>query len=205
MALLVVIATVLLLRPMVTSGKPIFSRIDLLTFYASLTAVGTTGLALLTRRPWRAVLAWLTAGVFVTILIDSYTPSATFYLGMSTEVGSTFIVSFYDVSWWQHIVSWWTLYAALTLFVHRKPSPVPRVLAAVDVLAILRCITPSHAYLYVEQIGLVDLIRLMSGPLNVDTSTALQVAPGILFLLGMLIVVAAWRFGVIVKSLILPA
>lgn len=99
----------------------------------------------------------------------------------------------------------WALYAALTLFVHRTPSPAMRVLVAANVVATLSFITPSWAYEYADQLGLVDLIWLMSGLLNLDERTAMQVTPEIEFLLGMLIVVAAWRCVVIAISLILPA
>ncbi|MGH3772092.1 MAG: hypothetical protein ACRDRW_11970 [Pseudonocardiaceae bacterium] len=207
MALIAAAGTVLLLVPMTTGWGLIFSRriYDLLILCVSLTAAGTTGLVLLTRRPWRTVLAWLTAGVFATFLIHSYTYSTHFYLGIDARFDSGFSLVFYGGSWWLHIVSGWALYAALTLFVYRKPSLVMRALAAADILAILRCITPVDAYFYANRIGLVDLIRLMSGPLNVDKGTAFQVAPGIVFLLSMLVVVAAWRCVAVAQSLIRPA
>lgn len=214
MALVTAAGTVLLFLTATTTGTgrdPFLTwrYIDLLTLWVSLTAAGVTGLVLLTRWSWRAVLGWLAFGFLIIILASSHIlpiNADKFILFTFEDYGyHGFIMVGRFVSWRAGVVTPWALYAALTLFVHRTPSPVMRVLAAANVVAILNVITPYWAYWYADQLGLVDLIRLMSGLLNLNERTAVQVTPAIGFLLGMFIVVVAWRCVVIASSLILPA
>jgi hypothetical protein len=81
-----------------------------------------------------------------------------------------------------------------------------RVLAASEVVVIISLTKPEWADEYADRLGLIDLVRWLAGLLHVPMSeeiTAVGVAPGIGFLLSILIVVAAWRCLVIVKSLVM--
>ncbi|MEO7193685.1 MAG: hypothetical protein ABIZ05_02510 [Pseudonocardiaceae bacterium] len=210
MAVIVAVGTVLIFTTKGWEPLPWWRPLDdLLDFYVSLTAVGATGLVLLTKRSWRAALGWLATGIFATFLVSDYILqeiNSVWYIASGTESSPVSLcVSCDHGNQWVHIVIWWALYAAITLFMRREIFSSMRVLAAVNVTASARFVTPDWAYRYADRIGLVHLVELMSGRLNMDESVALQVAPGIGFLLGALIVVAAWRCGLIVNSLILPA
>lgn len=79
-----------------------------------------------------------------------------------------------------------------------------RALAAVDIVISTPFIAPDWAYEYAYRLGLADLNRPIPHFPNVSEITVFGVTPGIGFLLGALITMAAWRCVVIGKSLLLP-
>ena len=202
MALVVAIGMVLLFTTMASLMIPLWvyapqhfwisARPYPSIFAISLTTAGTIGLALLTRQSWRTALGWLLIGIFAILAFASFIPYNMYYIGpqgghfqhlLAVAVG----IRFADAQdWWAVTASYWILYAALTLFVSHKTLLVMRVLAASEVVVIINLTKPEWVYAYADRVGL----------------TGFGVAPGIGFLLGILIVVAAWRCLVIVKSLV---
>lgn len=184
--------------------------------YMSLTAASTVGLVLLTRSSRRAVLGWLSIGIFTSVLVYYYICMRALFRISNDGVSiladwliaehhaGYFVLGITDNSdsWWAIITSWWALYAALTLFVRGRSSPVIRTLAAIQIVAVFQFILPDWAYLYgyADPLGLESLLSL---PALYET-TAGEMVPGIGLLLAVVIVVTAWRCVIIAKSLARP-
>jgi hypothetical protein len=188
--------------------------------YLALGAANMLGLALVIR--WRrlVVVSGMTVDVLATccvILLSHRAPTCTFSASeVSVSTIGTFWISksfcrndfwLYAQEFCGNIVRWGAVAAALIVFVHYKVSTIIRVLAAIEVVGILR-VTFSWPYEYADRLGLRDLVQVSPDVLSSVTSgkfTAFQIAPGIAFLLSGIGIWAALRCVEITRSLIRTA